>query len=93
VVLTGNRTRSRYVTLVRAAVASVLTLWVIWATVVSFTGGTVPLLGWHTGASTSHGVITLFGGTGVAVGLYTVVSALVDWSLRWGRNRSHVEWQ
>lgn len=62
-------------------------LWAVWGTAVSFAGGKVPVVGWHTRASASHGVMVLVGGLGIAVGVFAVVSLLVDTARPQARRR------
>jgi hypothetical protein len=64
------------------AVGLLLLSWVVWSVVVAFSGGTLPILGWHTKPSASHGLIVLFGLGGLALGLFAVMISIVGWLTR-----------
>jgi hypothetical protein len=55
-----------------AVIGALLLSWVVWSVVVAFSGGSLPILGWHTKPSASHALIVLFGLGGLATGVFVV---------------------
>jgi hypothetical protein len=80
--MSAREPRQAVVVGVIVAVGVLLLSWVVWSAVVAFGGGTLPILGWDTKPSASHGLIVLFGLGGLAIGLFAVLISVVGWLTR-----------
>jgi hypothetical protein len=81
-ILRVHTTRDAVAVAVIVGGGALLLGWVIWSVVVAFSGGTVPILGLHTRASPSHGLIVLFGLGGLAIGLFALIVSGAQWLTR-----------